>query len=228
MARPKKNPDLKVVGGIGHNSGDLTEDQKIALHLNNHVPAYERALAAKKEADATFKNVCKSIKADGGSIDEVKLTIKLKTPEGEAALKAAIESQLRVARWNGLSVGTQGDLFGPDRRPIEERAAEDGKRAGLAGQDCKPPSGLSTEANGAWVSAWHEGQAVLAAGFGKKPDAEVLRPVSSDTEQGIDSFDAAANGDIEDYQPGDEVQVESDDDFEVPTFLRDAPAEEDA
>lgn len=228
MAKEKK---LKPVG-IGHNS-DLTEDQRIALHLNNHVPSYERALKAKKDADAAFKNICKTIKAEGGSIDEVKLTIELRTPEGEAKLKATIEQQLRVARWNGLPVGTQGDMFGPDRRPAEERAAADGKRAGLAGENCQPPSGLSQEANAAWVEAWHAGQSVLAAGFKTtSSDTELLRPESEDEGQS-DDFNEAADGDVGDdtYQIGDEVDVGGGDDegeFEPPAFLQNDEEREEA
>lgn len=198
MARaPKKAPKLEVVGGTagpGHNSA-LTDEQMQALHLNNHVPAYERALKAKKDADAAFKNVCKTIKAEGGSIDDVKRTIELRTPEGEAKLKVQIEQMLRVARWAGLPLGTQSDLFGPDRRPVEERAFEDGKRAGLAGKDCKTEHAPGTEAYDKWIEGWHAGQAVLAAGFGKKADdvPEVLRVEGKET-PGDDDFNDAANG----------------------------------
>lgn len=227
MARGKK--ELKPVNsaGIGHNS-ELTDEQKQGLHLNNHVPSYERALKAKKDADAAFKNVCKTIKSEGGSIDEVKLTISLRTPEGEALLKATLEQSIKIARWNGLAIGTQGDLFGPDRRPIEERAFEEGKRAGLSGENCQPPHQPGTGAYDKWIEGWHAGQAVLASGFNKTPsDTELLRPESEDEGQ-TDDFDAAANGGLDDesYAAGDEVEVMSENDAasasgdEIPEFLK--------
>ena len=139
-----RKPNLSVVGGpgpasatMGHNQ--MSDDQARALHLSNHVPAYEKALAAKKKADADFKNVCKTIKSEGGNIDDIKLTIKLRTPEGEKEFKEQIERQRRIAQWNNLPIGGQGWLLDEDRRPLSERAYEDGKKAGLEGNDASPP-----------------------------------------------------------------------------------------
>lgn len=193
-----RKPKLAVVGGPepgpGHNS-TLSDDQARALHLSNHVPAYEKALSAKKEADAHFKNVCKTIKADGGNIDEVKLTIKLRTPEGEQELKAELERKRRIAAWSGLAVGQQGWLLDEDPRPITERASEEGKKAGLEGKDANPPYAAGTEAYDAWMQSWHASQAIMAAGFkqGPKPDAELLRDEGKKDGGTIDEFDAAAS-----------------------------------
>lgn len=200
MARPKgslnKKPKLSVVGsspGVGHNA--LSDEAMQALHLNNHVPSYERALKAKKDADAAFKNVCKLIKAEGGTVASVKLTLDLRTPEGEAKLKAQIEESIRVARWNNLAVGTQGDIFGPDRRPVDERAFDDGKLAGMSGKDCKPPHSPDTEAYNKWVEGWHHGQSVLGAGIKQKPpEAELLREEGAEVAGAPDAFDAASDG----------------------------------
>lgn len=192
-----RKPKLTVVGGPdagpGHNSG-LTEDQARALHLSNHVPAYEKALAAKKEADANFKNVCKTIKADGGNIDDIKLTIKLRTPEGEKEFKELLDRQRRVAAWNDLAIGQQGWLLDEDPRPITERALAEGKKAGLEGKDAVPPHAAGTEAYDAWMSGWHDSQALMAAGFKKGPDtSELLRSENAKTESHVDEFDEAAS-----------------------------------
>ncbi|TCU34070.1 hypothetical protein [Rhizobium azibense] len=193
-----RKPKLTVVGGPGpaaavpgHNG--ISEDQARALHLSNHVPAYERALKAKKEADAAFKNVCKVIKSEGGNVDDIKLTIKLRTPEGEKEFKELLDRQRRVAEWSNLPIGSQGWLLDEDRRPITERAGKDGEKAGLEGKDCAPPHAAGTEAYDAWVNGWHAGQAMLSSGFKKGPATEVLRDADKSAEKKVDEFDQAAS-----------------------------------
>jgi ribosome modulation factor len=194
-----RKPNLSVVGGpgpasatMGHNQ--MSDDQARALHLSNHVPAYEKALAAKKKADADFKNVCKTIKSEGGNIDDIKLTIKLRTPEGEKEFKEQIERQRRIAQWNNLPIGGQGWLLDEDRRPLSERAYEDGKKAGLEGNDASPPHAAGTEGYDAWMKGWHEGQAILAQGFKKGPEtAEILRDETKNPDAPVDDFDKAAS-----------------------------------
>lgn len=190
--KPPKQPKAPPAGGgPGHNSGDLDDEHLQALHLNSHVPDYEKALKEKKDADANLRNVCKRIKSEGGSVDEIKLTIALRSPAGEAALKATIEQQMRVARWSGLPVGTQGDMFAPDVRPLSERAKQEGKIAGMRGDECRPPYDGGSDGYQPWVEGWHEGQAVLASKI-KKPTAETGL-IQGDKPNGTDSFDDAAD-----------------------------------
>jgi hypothetical protein len=223
MARPKKEKTLKPVG-VGHNSGELNDDQLQAL-TRQHAQKRTRLVDEEKKAKAARMNFDKVIKAELGAkgLADIKLLEQLSTPEGEAELMAEMDRQARVARWAGLVIGTQGNLFGEDRRTAEEKAGEAGKRAGLSGENCQPPSGYSDACREAWIQSWHEGQAVLASGFMKKePDAALLRPESEDEGQS-DDFNDAADGDFGDdtYRPGDEVEVEDDDaDFEPPAFLR--------
>jgi ribosome modulation factor len=199
-----RNPKLTVVGGPGPadqspgSNSKLSDQQEQALHFGNHVPAYEKALAAKKKADADFKNVCKTIKSEGGSIESIKLTIKLRTPEGEKEFKEMIERQRRIAEWNNLAIGQQGWLLDEDRRPLTERAFAEGRKAGLEGKDCKPPHAPNTEAYEAWIKGWQDGQASLAAGIRKSaPQSELLRPDGKEKARGADEFDASADGDRE-------------------------------
>lgn len=155
---------------LGHNSGDtpgLSEDQRIALTFV-HKRAYENALAAKKKADAEFKNVAKLARAELGSdaIDDIKDMIAMETEEGELAIKAAIERQLRVARWMGLPYGAQAGLFDNiDRTPAVEKAYANGKRDGLAGASQNNPHDPSVPQHGEYLRGWQDGQAVIAAGI---------------------------------------------------------------
>jgi hypothetical protein len=195
----KNKPKLSVVGGgaagPGHNS--LSDKDEQALHFV-HVRDYEKALAEKKTADANFKNVAKRIKAEGGSVDDVKLTIQLRSPEGEKALKELMERQLRVARWNNLPVGTQAALFDEDRRPIEERAAAEGKKAGMEGKTLEVPNIYPPDspAGQAFIKGWHEGQAAIFNIKPKdKPSAELLRPEAEAASDDRDVDDALAGED---------------------------------
>ena len=146
--------------GVGHNKPPLTPQERQALHFQ-HVKAYEKALGVKKEADAKFKNACKLIKAEGGSVTAVKLTIELQSPEGEAAFRARLAEEQEIAAWNGL--GVQIDLFADEREPAADRARGEGYRAGIKGEPAKPPHSPETEQYRAWMDGHGEGQGVLAS-----------------------------------------------------------------
>lgn len=198
MARGRK-AQLRVVGenesaGPGHNSV-LTDDQKQAL-TRQHATKYWSLLDAKKQADAALRNHAKVIKSDLGDYGllSIKLIKQLESEEGEQKFRDEMEAKAAAARWCGLPIGAQGNLFDEDRRPIADRAYEEGKAAGFAGKDAKPPYGAG-EAYDAFMKGWHEAQAVLAKGFQKTPDAPLLRPADTETETtGPDEFDTAADG----------------------------------
>lgn len=178
MARPKgsKNKPKSVPTSDGgattdHNTvrpGELTDDQKAALFFQ-HAKQYEKALDTKKQADAAFKNVCKLIKSEGSSVEEIKLAAM--SPEAlDAKIRAEIERSQRLSRWLGMPVGTQISLLDEiDRTPSTDKARADGKRAGLAGLDASPPFAKHLPQAQDWLDGWHEGQAVVAAGFKQKP-----------------------------------------------------------
>ncbi len=173
MARTKgsKNKPKDETPGAGHNStAGLSDAERQALHFR-HVKEYSGALAIKKKADADLKNVCKRIKAEGDSVDKVKLTIALETPEGEAALRAKMAEMQEVAAWNG--VGIQVDMFADERQPAEDRAFEEGKRAGMKGEPNQPPHDPSVPQYARWLEGYGEGNAVLASeGFKKLTPVE--------------------------------------------------------
>jgi hypothetical protein len=138
-----------------------------------HTGEYEKALEKKKAADAAFKNVCKIIKTEGIQIEDIKTAISLKDPAGSAILRDLIERQLRVARWMNAPVGTQFSMLDEvDRTPIDERAYEAGKRAGLAGDPATPPRSYTGELITKWTEGFNEGNAVLAQGIKEKNAAQ--------------------------------------------------------
>jgi len=159
--------------GIGHNSGELTDEQRQKLHLQ-HKGKYEKTLKAKKAADADFRNACKLAKSELGdfAVLQIKLAIAMDSPEGELKIKARLEAEAQVLRWNGLPIGHQDELFGEDRTPSVEKAFNAGKAAGMAGEHCKPPHDASTPQGQNWISGWNAGQAVNLGGIKQKADDE--------------------------------------------------------
>lgn len=140
-------------------NSELTAEHRRALGFH-HKEHYAVALAAKKKAEADFKNICKRALADGISTDDIKLLIKLDSPEGEAELRAELNRQIEVARWAGSEVGTQFSFLDePDRTPIEERAYEEGKVAGYKAAAAQPPYEGAAEQE--WLRGYHDGQQTL-------------------------------------------------------------------
>ena len=169
MARPKgsKNKPKIVPANTNAsppppaNHNQLTDEQQQAL-FEQHKKKYEHFLGLKKKADADFKNACKLAKSELGdyAVDSIKDAIELETEEGEARFKARMERQVRVARWLGLAVGTQAELFGADRTPGDDRAFGEGKRAGMAGQERRPPYDAATSQSRKWMEGYDAGQEV--------------------------------------------------------------------
>lgn len=159
MKKDKKPREVKT----GDNVNGLSDAQRQALHLSRHVPDYEKALAVKKKADNDFKNTCKVIKSEGGSVDQVKMTISLRTVEGEQAFRDNLAAMQEAAEWNG--VGVQIDLEFNLRQPADDKAFDAGKRAGLAGESARAPYDPGTSQAKRWLEGHADGQAVLSAGF---------------------------------------------------------------
>lgn len=151
--------------GPGHNS-QLTDDEKRALTLH-HKRAYEAADALVEKAKADRTAIADLAKSDlgKGALADIKDMIVADNPK---KMKALLERTQRLARWAGLKVGEQPQLF----EAAETSRFEDGKTAGMAGDHCKPPIGIAHDAQQLWIGGWHEGQTVLASAFKKKRPVE--------------------------------------------------------
>lgn len=170
-AKPTKAKGRHPDGGLG-----LREDERQALHFR-HVREFEASQAEKKRVDSDFKSVKDRIKEEGGSISAIELTLKLRTEEGQAAFKAAMAEQAEVARRNG--VGVQVEMFGKDVDPIHE----DGKRAAMNDEPCKPPAHLAQKAAQRWIGGHAEGRVALntmrAENF-RKPEVSTIGEATAD------------------------------------------------
>ena len=199
MARPKGSKNKpKIVPANANasppppaNHNQLTDEQQQAL-FEQHKTKYEHFLALKKKADADFKNACKLAKSElgDGVVDSIKDAIELETEEGEVRFKARVERQIRVARWLGLDVGTQGELFGADRTPGDDRAFGEGKRAGMAGKERRAPYDAATSQFRKWLEGYDAGQEVNRSLL-----QDSLKPLSPKTApHAADPFDDALEG----------------------------------
>lgn len=134
----------------------LNDDQVAALTFQ-HRDKYKIALAAKKKADADLKNACKIAKAElgDGAIDDIKNLIALESDDGEKKLSDRVNAILRVARWQGVKIGTQFDMFNSEK----SQHYEDGKRSALSGEPRKPPTSLSpgSQAYNDWLLGHADG-----------------------------------------------------------------------
>ncbi len=167
MARRKKQNDIedaiteKTNGAKpGHNS-QLTDEERRALTLH-HKKAYEAADALVEKAKNDRSAVAELAKHDLGksAVAEFKEMIEDGDPK---KLRSKVERTMRLARWAGLPVNFQPSMF---EAPVDRR--EEGKSAGMAGEECKPPQSLAHDAGQTWIAGWHEGQQILASAFLKK------------------------------------------------------------
>lgn len=178
MARRTKQRDIEEAideqkEAERRRNSELTDDEKRALTFQ-WKRDYSAALDAKKTADAKFKNVCKQAKAELGpqAVNDIKALLLMETPEGEASVKAAIEQQIRVARWAASPIGTQFQFF-ETGGPAVDQAFENGKKAGFDGKDMSPPHDPSVPQYQRWIEGWHAAQEVLMSGFRDKLKEDV-------------------------------------------------------
>lgn len=169
--------------GLGHNS-TLTDDEKRALTFH-HAKAYEAADALVEKAKKDRAAVVDLAKADLGRGAKADI-VDLLTANTPAKMKAVVERVQRLARWAGLPVGSQPQLFERAADPFEE-----GKVAGMQGEKCEPPLSLAQDAFQMWIAGWHDGQTILARAFTKKRQP-APPPASTDPAQMDIEHDAPA------------------------------------
>jgi ribosome modulation factor len=144
----------------GHNSGELTPDQKIALRMD----IIKRLLDVEDDMKP-LRDLRKQIRAEAKGYDfklsEIDAGIRLATMEDQSIFVAEIKELIAIAQaFNALPPGEQGDLF-PDRRPTDEKRFAEGKQAGLLGKNPDPPYGADSQDGQHWLRGWHSGQAQM-------------------------------------------------------------------
>lgn len=155
--------DQAEVPGLGHN-GDKEHDQKAEFFgwCNRWIVAKETLEQIEEDAKTALGKK---------AVRDFRLRQKLRTEKGEKAVKEQIERALEIARWLGMPIGAQSELFPiVDRTPLADRAYAAGELAGLNGERRDPPHSPGVEAYDRWLTGYADGNERLArSGFKPMP-----------------------------------------------------------
>jgi len=154
-----------------------TDDEKQKLFFK-HERDLAPILAREALVKAELKKVYANAKADGFHKFEFNYSRQMATPEGEAEIAAKQEALYRIARWKGVPIGTQSDMFAEDTR--RDEFFEDGKRANFAGSSRKAPSHLNVKDSHRWYAGFDHASAVnlekaADPSTGFRPIADVVK-----------------------------------------------------
>lgn len=169
MARPKKD----AAAPKHHNLIDPVI-RKDFLERRDHWKAlddkYREIMAKAKKVAKDRKQYEQEIDRAGFSMSQIKVSLAVLTPEGEAEFKARIANEMLAAAYAGAEVGEQLSLFfEPDRTPAIERARHEGELAAMEGKAHAPPYDASVPQYKAWSEAFYaEQERQVLAGIKKK------------------------------------------------------------
>jgi hypothetical protein len=193
-----KPPKASKVAAVKSN-----DDQDRALFLQA-LPKIGQLRAALNTANANLRNAYKQAKADGFAKKDFDEAFLMQGAEGEKVKKATISRSLRIARWLGMDLGAQLDMFEQDARvPAIDRAYEEGKSQAMQGISLKCDYAQETEQYRTFAAGWHHGQEILSKGFKKlHPEvaadekAKIVKKAEREAAQAEDAkvFDAPASG----------------------------------
>jgi len=170
---------------IGHNS-ELTPEQKSALMMH-HIRQIMNINDQIAPLVAERKKIRKLAQSDGFKLSTIDAALRLLQLEDQQIFVDEIKELIEVAQsFNALPPGTQTDLFN-DRRPAKERAYDEGKLAGMSGEDPQAPYGPDTQIAQSWLAGWHEGQRIMREELQK-----AMEKKSMEVEQKDPDFDNTA------------------------------------
>lgn len=179
----------------GHNSGELTEEQRQALFLQNLTKIetlkaeIETLKAELASVNSKLRNAYKVAKSDGFKKKDFDYAAELRNNDDKEMIERRRREQ-QIAKWLAHPIGTQPDMFEePDRRPIEDKAYEEGKIAGMEGKGCSPP--YDAVPGQKWVEGWHDGLTANRSLFQKKEEPQSPAPTQPE------AFDDALPGEGE-------------------------------
>jgi len=200
-ARSTKAPKAQTVKVAAPKGSNDDQDRALFLH---HLKDLPKLIKAKDDAVNAVRGFYKKAKADGFVKDDFDEARKMQGAEGEKVKKTAISRSLRIARWLGLDLGAQLDMFEQDERvPAADRAYEEGKTQAMQGVTLRTDYAQETEQYREFARGWHDGQAILSQGFKKlHPEvaadekSKVIKKAAIDSQKDADAkaFDAPASG----------------------------------
>lgn len=205
VAEPKPPKPAKTQNRI---KNDDEIDRAVFLDMLPKVAKQKSDIKAAADVVSSLKgalrNMYKQALADGFSASDFEEALQMQKAEGEKARRAAIQRSLRIARWLGMDLGAQLDMFEePSRVPAVDRAFEEGKSASLKGESPKCDYAPDLPQHQRFMEGWHAGQEIRSKGFKKlHPEVEadekakLIKKTEREAEQAKDAvaFDAPASG----------------------------------
>jgi ribosome modulation factor len=198
----------RAKAGHGHNSGDLTDEEKSALlhhHLIGIRQAQKAAAMVKATYDAKRDEVNKAFAACKGDLGFKRKDLEeLLDALGQTEVAFRNNENARRARFAlaGLPMGSQLDLFAADTVGDRDAARADGYRAGVRADDMEVPDHIDPLFRGDWEDGWRDGQAEnarkLAIAMGvvearsKPAEPEIIGDEEPDPEDVEEALDEAA------------------------------------
>ena len=142
------------------------EMKKTFIEMRDHFYSLdERA----KSAAAKRRQYLKEAKEAGFSLQQIKISLLLQTPEGEAEFKAEMANRLLAAAYSDADIGDQLSLFlDGDRTPAVDRAFREGQSMAMKNEAAVPKYDPSTPQHAAFMDGYHaEQERQVKAGIGK-------------------------------------------------------------
>jgi hypothetical protein len=120
-------------------------------------------------AAAKRRQYQKEIKESGYSMTQIKISLSLQTPEGEAEFKAEMANRLLAAAYSDADIGEQLSLFlDGDRTPAADRAYKEGQTCAMKNEAAVPKYSPDTDQYQAFMQGYHDEQGrQVKAGIGK-------------------------------------------------------------
>lgn len=121
-------------------------------------------------AAAKRRQYLKEVKEAGYSLQQIKISLLLQTPEGEAEFKAEMANRLLAAAYSDADIGEQLSLFlDGDRTPAVDRAYKEGQTRAMENKTLETTKySPGTDQYNAFCDGYHaEQERQVKAGIGK-------------------------------------------------------------
>ncbi len=182
MARPKKA--TKPVAGIPTTNEPQIDQQMRTLAIL-HRDKYAKLKAAKSKINQDLRELGKTIKEDGLTVRQIRLMLELSTPEGEAAFRMSVASDLIAAQFQGAAIGSQLALFlDPDKVTAVSGSVNDAYDLGVdecaKGKTARSPYLTSPETQSYLKGYTDEQERRVKAGITKLEPAKGYIPMTAE------------------------------------------------
>lgn len=120
-------------------------------------------------AAAKRRQYLKEVKEAGYSLQQIKISLLLQTPDGEAEFKAEMANRLLAAAYSDADIGDQLSLFlDGERTPAADRAYKEGQTAAMKNKAMTCEYAPETDQYAGFVSGYQDEQSrMVKAGIGK-------------------------------------------------------------